>query len=422
MAQENEDISASEYVYDSFEGISRNFTDIETIYAGRYNIVARAKRYGRWWALKGIVHPDEHKRQRLRKEFEILAEMAHPGIAAPVGLEDVGVLGVCIVMEYIEGMPLGEWLASKPSKARRRNVARRIVDAMSYVHSKNIVHRDLKPANIMVTRNGDMVKLIDFGLADTDSHATLKQSAGTRRYMSPEQAQSSVPDLRNDIYSLGLILDEMEVGYRNIVRKCLRPAEERYRDASELAGAMARQERAGTRAAILAGLAGLVVCIFAVGAQLLHLRQLDEAHTAVNDSLRSTLASQKAAFDEQKMIIDSLNSVVKAGNDADSRFNSAVNDGFSILRETFAKSEFKNHVDTLSDYKYYKGLVEITPVSIELMKTTEAYISGLDEFNGMEKSQINSMMLSYAQTLVDTLNYKINGLKKKNDGTSEERY
>lgn len=422
MTHENEDISASEYVCDSFEGISRNFTDIETIYAGRYNIVARAKRYGRWWALKGIVHPDEHKRQRLRKEFEILAEMGHPGIVAPVGLEDVDGIGVCIVMEYIEGMTLGEWLASKPPRVRRRNVARRIVDAMSYVHSKNIVHRDLKPSNIMVTRNGDMVKIIDFGLADTDSHATLKQSAGTRRYMSPEQAGSSEPDLRNDIYSLGLILDEMGLGYGRIVKRCLLPAEGRYRDAGELSEAMARRNRGGTRVAILAGVVGLVACIVVGGAELLRLRQLDEEHRAVNDSLKSALVSQKAAFDEQKMIIDSLNSVGKVSNDVDSRFNRAVNDGFAILRETFAKSEFKNHVDTLSDYKYYKGLIEITPVSTELVEAIKAYTSSLNGYNEMEKSQIDNMMFSYAQTLVDTLNYKLNGLKEKNDRTSEKRY
>lgn len=411
MTQGNDDISASEYVCDSFEGIRRNFTDIETIYAGRYNIVARAKRYGRWWTLKGIAHPDEHSRQRLRKEFEILAQMTHPGIVAPVGLEDVDGLGVCIVMEYIEGMTLGQWLASKPPKARRRNVARRIVDAIGYVHSKNIVHRDLKPSNIMVTHNGDMVKIIDFGLADTDSHATLKQSGGTRRYMSPEQAQSSEPDLRNDIYSLGLILREMALGCRNIVKKCLRPAAERFRDAGELSVALARRDRAGSRAAILAGLAALVVCIGIGGSEMLRLRQLDREHRTVNDSLKSALVSQKVAFDEQKLILDSLNSVGKVKSDADSRFNRAVNNGFTILRQTFAKSEFKIHVDTLSDYKYYKGLIEITPVSTELVGAIEAYTSGLDGYNEMEKSQISGIMFSYAQTLVDSLNHKLNGLK-----------
>lgn len=70
----------------------------------------------------------------------------------------------------------------------------------------------MKPQNIMVTHNGHYLKIIDFGLADTDSHAILKQPASTLKYMAPEQAQHAVPDVRNDIYSLGVILQEMELG------------------------------------------------------------------------------------------------------------------------------------------------------------------------------------------------------------------
>lgn len=67
----------------------------------------------------------------------------------------------------------------------------------------------LKPSNVMITHNGGYVKLIDFGLADTDSHTILKQPAGTLSYMAPEQAQMAQADVRNDIYSLGVIMQEM---------------------------------------------------------------------------------------------------------------------------------------------------------------------------------------------------------------------
>ncbi len=93
-----------------------------------------------------------------------------------------------------------------------------------------VVHRDLKPSNMMVTRNGSVLKLIDFGLADADSYAILKEPAGTDGYVSPEQQKGGPTDVRNDIYSVGVILDKMKLNlsYRLGLKRCLRPLEERY--------------------------------------------------------------------------------------------------------------------------------------------------------------------------------------------------
>lgn len=99
-----------------------------------------------------------------------------------------------------------------------------------------MAHRDLKPSNIMITHNGKQVKVIDFGLADTDTHAVFKQPAGTRHYMAPEQASSTVPDVRNDIYSLGVIILKMDVDgiYDRACKRCLRPIDERYQTVADL--------------------------------------------------------------------------------------------------------------------------------------------------------------------------------------------
>ncbi len=67
--------------------------------------------------------------------------------------------------------------------------------------------------NIIVKakRNGGNIKLIDFGLSDTDNYAIYKQPAGTKGYISPEQEKACITDIRNDIYSLGCIMEEMKL-------------------------------------------------------------------------------------------------------------------------------------------------------------------------------------------------------------------
>ena len=183
---------------DSFEGIDRVFTDVEIQSTSEVNIVAKVKRYGRWWLLKGLAKEKAQEtayQQRLRKELELMMPLQHQNIVSSVGLERVEGLGECIVMEYVDGMTLKEWIATSPELSRKRRIAKELIDAVGYLHSKGIVHRALKPENILITRNGEHLKLIDFGLADSDSYAILKQPAGTTGYISPQQKDKAVAEL-----------------------------------------------------------------------------------------------------------------------------------------------------------------------------------------------------------------------------------
>jgi serine/threonine protein kinase len=154
MQRENYDSSASGYVVDSFEGISQIFTDVEILSTSEVNVVAKAKRYGRWWLLKGLkkeIAGEAGYQQRLRKEFEILMQLQHPYVVAAYGIEDVEGLGRCIVMEYADGPTLKEWLEGNTTRQSRLAIAHEMIDAVAYIHTKGIVHRDLKPENIIVT-------------------------------------------------------------------------------------------------------------------------------------------------------------------------------------------------------------------------------------------------------------------------------
>lgn len=204
---------------------------------------------GKWHVLKCLkpqLADSPEYRSLLQKEFEIGYQLNHPNIVRTIGLEEVEGLGVCIVMEYVEGRTLKQFLegvgvrASQPAGVDLERIVRQLCDALSYLHARQIVHRDLKPSNILITDSGHYVKLIDFGLADTDSFAILKQPAGTRKYAAPEQMQKDVNiDGRADIYALGIIIQEFPQStarLRNIASRCTREDRaERFQSAEEIA-------------------------------------------------------------------------------------------------------------------------------------------------------------------------------------------
>lgn len=212
------------------------------------NRLVKTRRQGRWFILKGLS-PDYRGNpvylELLKKEYSLMVQLDHPNIAKAYAKEANGTIGPCIVMEYIDGVRLDEFLAGKPSVDAKRKVAGQLADALSYIHSKQILHRDLKPSNILVTRNGGNVKIIDFGLSDADDYAILKQAAGTLKYMSPEQEAGGPVDCRSDIYSFGLLLRELFPNrYCHIAQKCARKGpDKRYDNMEAVKKALERSDR-----------------------------------------------------------------------------------------------------------------------------------------------------------------------------------
>ena len=165
------DSSNSGIIAKDFENRSRCFTDITEEFRTTHNVLLKAKRNGHWWLLKGLI-PEEADQpvyqEMLRKESEMLMRVqvpGHPLIVKTTGLESVpGWDGLFLVMEWVDGRTLKEFLKNKPAQTMKEKIARELIDVVSYLHSLDIVHRDLKPSNVMVTRNGCNVRLIDFGL------------------------------------------------------------------------------------------------------------------------------------------------------------------------------------------------------------------------------------------------------------------
>ena len=147
----------------------------------------------------------------LAKEFEIGIQLDHPNIRRTIGIETVDGIGKAIILEYIDGYPLNEIVAGgKLNMMDGRSIIGQIADALGYLHSKQVFHRDLKPSNILVSHLGNAVKVIDFNLSDSDEFIILKNPAGSRKYMAPEQLKAgAVPSAATDIYSLGVIMKEL---------------------------------------------------------------------------------------------------------------------------------------------------------------------------------------------------------------------
>ena len=306
MSAQDYDSSVSGYLTDGFEGISSIFTEVEILHRHEHYTLARAKRYGRWWMLKAIkeeVAGQTIYQQMLRKELDLLMRMQSPHIVQASGMEQVEGLGMCIVMEYVDGIQLDEWLKKSQDIKSRLRIAEELLEAIVYVHSTGTVHRDLKPENIMVTRNGEHIKLIDFGLADNDHMAILKQPAGTPKYMAPEQTICTTPDNRNDIYSIGIILQLLlpERKFKSVIGKCFLPIEKRYKSASILLQALQHQTKQRPRIAIGTLVLLIVLLTLGVGIQTMRLYQLESKRNRINVAIEEGIKKVDNVFDQIAM-------------------------------------------------------------------------------------------------------------------------
>ena len=185
--------------------ISTEWSDIALFQQRNHNMLYYAKRYGKYFVLKGLSADCQLLTDHLllqEKEFAFGVSLSHPHIAETYSLEEVEGCGRCIVMEYVDGTTLAEWLTTNPSKAARQRVMVQLLDALEYIHSLQLVHHDLKSSNILITRNGLNVKLIDFGLSNTDSTSDNNNST-------------------TDIQLLANVLTLLfPNSYRSIVRAC----------------------------------------------------------------------------------------------------------------------------------------------------------------------------------------------------------
>ncbi|MFF0480437.1 protein kinase [Streptomyces sp. NPDC004435] len=164
-------------------------------------------------------------RERFRREAQAVAKLSHTNIVSVFDTgEDTldGGLMPYIVMEYVEGQPLGSALAADVRQYgampadKALKVTADVLAALEVSHEMGLVHRDIKPGNVMMTKRG-VVKVMDFGIARAMQSGVTSMTqtgmvVGTPQYLSPEQALGRPVDARSDLYSVGIMLFQLLTG------------------------------------------------------------------------------------------------------------------------------------------------------------------------------------------------------------------
>ena len=268
---------------------SSRWSDITLLQERRHCVVYTGVRYGRRFLLKtlrpGHAGLTEY-RQLQEKEFRLGISLNHPNIAATYSYEDVPGIGTCIVQEYIDGVDLSGWLAAKPSAAARRRVLMQLLDALEYLHDRQLVHHDLHCGNILITRNGGNLKLIDFGLSDTDDSAACLRCSEQNETLSPN-------DVRRDIARLAPLM-RLLFPHRCLLI-CRRCATGRYANISALRRALLRRQRW-----FVVFFMSLFFLLFAVSGVLLYLSWNERNESS---SMRE-LAESRKELEETRQVIN----------------------------------------------------------------------------------------------------------------------
>jgi len=179
---------------------------------GRVFLAERADQlYRRQVAIKVMRRSlDPALAERLQAESQILADLQHPNIAH---LYDVGRAGAdqpYLVMEFIDGQRLDEACRSPDiTLTGVLGLFCKVCRAVQAAHAQGVIHCDIKPANVLV-RSDDEPVLLDFGISRLMSDGSSEVGAyATPRYTSPERRSGRPAAVADDIYSLGVMLDEL---------------------------------------------------------------------------------------------------------------------------------------------------------------------------------------------------------------------
>ena len=355
-----------------------NFHDYKLLKTTVYSKLWRVSRDGKYFLIKTTKDNSEYQKKMLRREYEISIGCDNPNIVHVFTYERNLSEGDGIVMEYIEGRTLDEFLLEKPLLKTKQRIFGELLSAVNYLHKRGIIHNDLKPENILITRVDNTLKIIDFGLADNDAFYVLKTLGCTQRYASPELLSQDVRtqiatskqkiDARSDIYSIGIIMrDIFDRRYKRIINKCIKEnVGSRYQDVSSL------QRKWNDRNKVWKYLAVIVILLVAAFPTYLYLSEenAERKEIAIKEAKIAEIKNDIRAFYE--VYINELNSHTDA-------------EGYIEYSE-FVKlmTEFTEEYTQYMNDKVY-SLTDDELKQIAILEMTSNYNAFYNEFVNMVK-------------------------------------
>jgi|GEM_PF-2372537 len=315
--------------------------------------VWRATEGSRYWLLKCAKDNSTESVELLKREYELACDLQHPFIAMSIKFVPDTPKGPAIIMEYVEGRTLRDFILEKPDNRSRKKVLEQILDAVEHIHRKDLLHNDIKAENILVTNIGNNVKIIDFGLSETPADYLNRRLGGTAGASAPEVLScdtSSTSNSSADIYALGGILATLFPNkYRFIRNKCLKEnPEARYQDIPSLRAAIASRNR---KPFVFCALALITLIIFLAvylpnkliehqkvisdEAIQLEMQKMQEKMTTIYKDAVDSLVTQKNDSEAADDIASRKSSTYNAKNQE--AYTSNINDQPRIPEETAKK-------------------------------------------------------------------------------------
>lgn len=247
-----------------------SITILGTISEGRMFRIYKAQKGTKYIILKTPVADDSMLIEILRREYELACNLNHPCIVSTLEFNPHTPVGPAIVMEYIDGLTLDEFVATNPTLDERKSVLNDILDGMDYLHHRGIIHNDLKPDNIIVNGN-KAARIIDFGFSASADSAYKGYIGGSDGYTAPEILNGSgSAGTTSDIFTLGRLINLIFGGrkYVRIARLCSQAdPTERPRNIQALRALIKRRDRQPVVVASVA--VGLIVAA-SVSASLIY--------------------------------------------------------------------------------------------------------------------------------------------------------
>lgn len=247
-----------------------SITILGTISEGRMFRIYKAQKGTKYIILKTPVADDSMLLEILRREYELSCNLNHPCIVNTLEFNPSTPVGPAIVMEYIDGLTLDEFVATNPTLDERKSVLNDILDGMDYLHHRGIIHNDLKPDNIIVNGN-KAARIIDFGFSASADSAYKGYIGGSDGYTAPEILNGTgSAGTTSDIFTLGRLINLIFGGrkYVHIARRCSQTdPSERPRNIQALRALIKRRDR---QPVIVASVAAVLIVAASVTASLIH--------------------------------------------------------------------------------------------------------------------------------------------------------